>query len=349
MVNEAQKPRHVIVMTDLAFGDDYGAVLALCAYAAMNKQVQFSFVGTYGNRSTQETTHNLLGEIPYLWKQLGQSKNTCPQIYSGADRPINSQLPYEVGSHAVERLIHGEFPIHNGTEAPSTKPVEELYRALKQGNIPVALLSLGAPTETVTATRALGSLIQYSVAMLGTLTTQGNTGSHKEANATHDPVANKKLLTLSEKKQIPFTLVPLDCTEKRSVLIDPKMLREMENKLGKNSFGFQTILSIAGINSIYGGFYLKRSRHSARFPYNDLNYTGVPLHDLTAAMVLIDHLQNKHDLLFRYSKKTPLHADKMGNIGVVRDYMMPHAHVDIAGPITKNYWSEIMKLLKRYH
>ncbi len=326
----------------------YGAVLALCAYAAMNRRVQFSFVGTYGNRSAKEATGNLSKEVPYLWKQLRQSEDTCPQIYSGADRPTNSPVTYEVGQQSVERLIHGEFPIHKEVEASPAKPVDELYRALKQGNIPVALLSLGAPTEAVTATRALGWLIQHSVAMLGTLTTQGNTGSHKEANATHDSIANIKLLKLSEKKQIPFTLVPLDCTEKRSVLIDPKGLREIEKQLGKNSFAFQKLLSIAGINSVYGGFYLGRSRHSAHFPYKDLKYTGVPLHDLTATMVLIDHLQDEHDPLFRYSKKTPLHADKMGNIGVVRDYMMPHAHVDIAGPITKNYWPKIIKLLRRY-
>ena len=186
--------------------------------------------------------------------------------------------------------------------------------------------------------------------MLASVSIQGNTWPHREANATHDPVANEELLALSEENKIPLTLVPLDCTEEPLVLITPKVLRQIEKELGRNSFAFGEILSIAGKNSVYGAYYFGKTWRSEHFPFKKFKYTGVPLHDLTAAMVLIDCLRRKRDPLFKYAKKIPLLADSMGNIGLSRDYFNPKDHaVDIAGPITNKYWPEIVKLLKRYH
>ena len=115
---EIQKPHNIVVMTDLALGDDWAAMMGLCAFAAMNKSIGLHFVGAYGNRSTEETTRNLSQQIPLLWKQLERESTTCPQVYKGADRAMNSDAPYQVAQDGIERIIHADFPTTSMENGP---------------------------------------------------------------------------------------------------------------------------------------------------------------------------------------------------------------------------------------
>jgi inosine-uridine nucleoside N-ribohydrolase len=346
MTEKSVKP-HIIVITDLALGDDYGAALAMCAYAAINNSA-LSFVGTYGDRSDREAANNLALVVPRLWKQLGQARNSLPGIYIGADRPTNSDHIYKIPRDSIERKIHGEFSKKPGEELVEIKQSKNLIQALIKSNIPVALLSIGAPTEAAKLTKSLSSLIYHSVAMLSSIFVQGNVDPNIEANALRDPTANEDLLKFSEDFKIPLTLVPLSCTENRSVLFKKKDLDELEKSLGKGSFVFNELLSIAGKNSTYGGFYSRSRYISTHFPYKTLKYTGVPLHDLTAAMALIDRITPEMRLM-EYARNILVKAEPSGSIGLARNYNLPNHRVNIAGPITENFWPEITKLLKRYY
>ena len=347
MAKENLKPAHIIVSTDIALGDDYAAAMAMCAFAAINPAIKLSFVGTYGDRSAREASANLATEIPFLWKQLGQSDETCPQIYKGADRPDYSYTEYTIAPDGLERRIHGEFSPHPDMEKKQIKPVDELYKALKKSQIPIALLSIGAPTEAANITEHAGSLIHQSVAMLGMIGIQGNVKPFVEANASRDPVANERLLISSNKYNIPVTLVPLDCTEEKNLVITPERLQYFKKQLGAHSFGYKALESIAGPESVYGKFYAQSVTNSLHFPYTQKPYSGAVLHDLTAAMVLIDKLQNETPRMFEYAPHILVQPDMLGGIGNARNYMTPHYEVTIAGPTTLHYWPEVMKFISQ--
>lgn len=368
MVIERQ-PKHIIVSTDFALGDDYGAVLAMCAYASVHKNTKFSFIGTYGDRSAKEATMNLATQLPHIWRQLGQEADSCPDVYYGANKPTNSQEEFTIGQNAVERQIHGEFHHRDNIETLIVKPnTDNLYKTLSEGNIPVALLSIGAPTEALKATQELGSLVQYSVAMLGTGGLQGNVNPHREANASRDPQANIELLKASEANHIPLTLVQLDSTEQPNVLINEKTLQHLEKQLGQGSFITEAIRSISDKHSVYGKFYLEQSaRRSLNFPYAEERYDKVPLHDLTAAMVLIDLLEDSDKKMFQYAYQIPTSFSPNGDGGASGRIYFPDTSykVNIAGPIetsytdkvlrkfgaplTEKYWKELIKLMSLYH
>ena len=346
MTEKHIKP-HIVVSTDLALGDDYGAVMALCAYAAINKN-PLSFIGTFGDRSAKEASDNLALVVPRLWNQLGQPEETLPGIYMGADRPIGSTVSFEIPDDDISRIIHGEFERTQEDKPAKIESSEKLVKTLIKSNIPVALLSIGAPTEAANLTESLGSLIHISVAMLGEMGTQGNVNGNREANASRDPKANIKLLEESGKAKIPFTLVPLETTEKPGFLIDRKMTEELEKELGKNSYAFQELMTIIGPDSPYGGFYLKSTKDKNREPYTeDVDYGGVVLHDLTATMTLIDLLKNGRPRLLKNRKYKRVGANTLGNIFKAREYM-DHFIVDIAGSRTKHFWPETISLLKHY-
>ncbi len=209
-------------------------------------------------------------------------------------------------------------------------------------------MPFGAPTEAVYATGRLKTRIDQSIAMLGTLTTQGNTDPHREANATHDPKANFQLLKLSSEYNIPLTMVTLDCTENKQVLFTRKVLDEMGEQLGKDSFAQIQLLAVAGEKSAYGSFYLSRSKQEEIFPYKDKRYCGVPIHDLTAAIVLIDRLRESSNSMFKYANRL-VKPDEIGGIGIARPYMLPNYQVSVAGGTIKNgYWKEVKTLFKQY-
>lgn len=349
MAEKFMKP-HIVVSTDLALGDDYGAVMALCAYAVINKN-PLSFIGTFGDRSAKEAADNLALIVPRLWKQLGQSEETLPDVYIGADRPIGSDVPFEIPNDDISRIIHGEFERTPDDKLAKIEPSKNLVDTLVNSNIPIALLSIGAPTEAAYLTESLGSLIHYNVAMLGAMGAQGNVSPKGEANASRDPTADQKLLELSILHNTPFTLVSLECTQRKEYLVDDNRIQEMEKALGKDSYAFQELMKIVGPESNYGKFYRESTYDQVDFPYEeDIPYGGAVLHDLTGAVALIDHIENKLSLL-EYATKRRVWGDEAGGIGKAREYMRPASgpvRVDIAGPPTENYWPTIINLMKYY-
>lgn len=346
---------HIVVSTDIGGGDDYGAVMACCAFAAIY-QYQLSFVATYGDRETKKhsrkskngSSENLALVVPRLWEQLGQSKETLPGIYEGADRPLYARSPFRLKDDSIEWVIHDEFPKRSEDKPAKIKPSEELIKTLKESHIPVALLSIGAATETAKLTKSLGSLIQISVAMLGEMGTQGNVEYSREANASRDPKANIRLLKESNRAKIPFTLVSLESTEKKGFLVDNEMIDYLSKQLGKKSYAFRELMFVFGPKSAYGKFYSGSTKDKNTFPYRaDINYGGAVPHDLVAAAILIDLILNKKRHLVNYSKNVRVGANPLGNIQKVKEYMS-HFFIDVAGPRTKYFWPFIVELLKQY-
>jgi len=182
--------------------------------------------------------------------------------------------------------------------------------------------------------------------MGGTITIQGNTNPHQEANFRHDPFSTKHALALAERQRIPVVLVPLDVSEQEGVLFTADRIRFLRDRV-KSTYAMRVIEGVAGPESAYGSFYFNRTYHSPVFPYTVLHYKGVPLHDVTAAVIQDDF----HDgaTIFSYG---PLDAqvNELGELGVARKYMQPHNAVIVTGPL-KNYddhWRRIVDRLQAY-
>lgn len=194
---------------------------------------------------------------------------------------------------------------------------------------------------------ATSGTVHSIVMMGGTIKFNGNTNPHQEANFRHDPAATETILDLATKNNIPLTIVPLDVTEQEGVLFTPDRMQYLKDRLKKSPVGLQVLEQVAGPDSVYGRFYLGRTKLAEKFPYLEEAYLGVPLHDLTAAVVQSD-LRGERKL-FKYATVN-IQPNEIGEIGAARQYMTPHYPVQIAGPLRRfdAYWQHIVKFFKRF-
>lgn len=337
-----------VTSTDLALGDDMLAVMAKMSLSRMSG-VEQVFVGTYGNRSSGVAYQNLKSFVPQL---ANDPNNTGVSILHGTDRPMGNPEPYRLEEEAVEYCIHGDMGNDKCTPSINRAYHSSAYFEQPPADLQsISILSLAATTEVRSLlTRSLegGIKVNSLVIMGGVLGIQGNTAPHQEANLRHDPISNISVFEIAEKHGIPISLVPLDLTEDEQVLFDSDRLRWLSDELSHRSpKALEYMKSVVSPDSVYGGFYLGRVRHQHEYPWNEFSYTGVPVHDLTAA--LVEHDLRNDRLIFEYVEKH-IQVNEMGEIGIARPYMEPHFDVTIAGAI-KDYdklWDTILECFRQY-
>lgn len=337
-----------IVVTDFACGDDEGAVVYMMGKDPGGRQY-LSFISAYGNRSTNVSYNNLRQEIPELNRRLLHPYSTDPDVFYGADRPIGNKRRYRLTPERVEYLIHGDMG-NDHKDRPYVREFERsrvLYqRLVKNDETRVSILSLGSTTELPIAIDALAEKLKTIFIMGGVLNLQGNTDPDQEANFRHDPIATLRTFQKAQESGIPIVVLPLDASEQEGVLFSTDRLKYLDYQVGDN-YGMHVIYQIAGPESTYGGFYLSRSYHQPAFPYTEINYTGVPLHDMTAAAVQEDFQTGTN--VFSYAQ-VKVKLNHLGQIGIAREYMQPSFPVTIAGPLINydDYWRLQVEHLKAY-
>ncbi len=341
----AMVKEHNIVITDFSGGDDKAAALVL-----MGQQHRdgLSFVSTFGNRSSQVCFRNMQTWIPEMNRHLRHPYDPSPNIYYGADRPIKSRKRYTIKPGDIETFIHEDMG-HDRPDTPHFRKNDrsaQLYRMVDSQPSDVRILSLGATSELPHALQKIRSKIQSLVIMGGVLSIQGNTAPHQEANLRHDPNATVATLAQAREQNIPIVLLPLDTSEQEGVQFTADRLKFLNSKI-KSAFALNTLRSVAGRAATYGAFYLNRTHHQDRFPYHEVPYTGVPLHDLTAAVAQYDYHNGQS--IFTYTKSS-IHHDALGQIGIARGYMEPHTPVTIVGPLKSydEHWKTVVEHLQSY-
>ena len=222
-----------------------------------------------------------------------------------------------------------------------------LYKRIaKDGQKKVSMLSLGATSELPASLTLLKTRLGALFIMGGVLHLQGNTDPDQEANFRHDPAATIKTFELARKYGVPVILIPIDVSEQEGVIITQDRLEYLADKLG-NNYGMQVLLRTAGPESTYGRFYLQRTYHRPEYPYREIPYNGVPLHDLTAAVVQDDY--QKGDTIFSYTEAS-IKPNSMGQVGIARKYMQPNFSIIIAGPLLDydDYWRKMVEYFDAY-
>ncbi len=326
-----------IIITDYAVGDDRLAGAYGVSQAEEHNDLVL-FVAGYGNRPTAKSFENLQIDIPAIVRHLPPMWHD-PKIVYGEDASLTTRERYEAPDGDIVYLIHADL----GGEAKQKSSgidlisSESAYEELiKKTDEQINVLSLAATTELPLVIEKLQKQISELIVMGGVLTIQGNTGPSREANFTHDPVATEKALQLAKQYDIPFILVPLDTTEQESVLFNEDRLKFLVSGLG-DSFGMQVVNSVVGRGSVYGEFYRGRTYQNFLPPYDFKNYSGVPVHDLTAAIVQTDIRFNLG--IFAY-ETVSLQPNLLGEIGLARPYMEPNYSVIVATELLKydEFW-----------
>lgn len=336
---------HTIVVTDLARGDDEAAVVWIMGAASISR-MPHSFVSIYGNRSTTVCGLNLSQLIPEANERLKNPLNQVPQVVLGTDRPRGKRHPYLLSTDAIEYQIHGDMG-NDRSQNRFSKNSGILYqRIVRDDQKKVSVLSLGATSELPTSLTLLKTRLKALFIMGGVLHLQGNTDPDQEANFRHDPAATIKTFELAKKYGVPIILIPIDVSEQEGVIVTQDRLKYLGDKLG-NNYGMHVLLRTAGSESTYGRFYLQRTYHRPEYPYGETTYNGVPLHDLTAAVVQDDYQQG--DTIFTYTKAS-IKPNRMGQVGIARKYMQPNFSITVAGPLLDydDYWRKMVEYFDAY-
>lgn len=337
-----------IVVTDLARGDDEAAVVWIMG-AASNSGIPHSFVSAFGNRPTAVCGLNLLQLIPEANERLKNPLNQVPQVVFGTDRPRGKRHPYLLSTDAIEYQIHGDMgnDHYDSSQKRFYKNSVTLYKRIaKDGQKKISMLSLGATSELPTSLTLLKTRLEALFIMGGVLHLQGNTDPDQEANFRHDPAATIKTFELARKYGVPIILIPIDVSEQEGVIVTQDRLKYLADKLG-NNYGMQVLLRTTGPESTYGRFYLQRTYHRPEYPYREIPYNGVPLHDLTAAVVQDDY--QKGNTIFSYTEAS-IKPNRMGQVGIARKYMQPNFSIIIAGPLLDydDYWRKMVEYFDAY-
>lgn len=337
----------IIAITDLALGDDFAAMVALFALAAQ-EGVALDIVASYGNRSTNDTYENALLFAEKMSK-LSKQHRVETRVFYGANKAVKSHRVYTVPEEAIERHIHGNMGMDGRRKrAPhSGHRSATLYQNIQTGE-QVHIVSLAAPTELLYALQQIPELAQIVsiVIMGGTLGESGNVNPHVEANFSHDPHANAEVLRIMGERKLQAVLVPLDATEHSQVLFTQEVFTQIAEGLRDKPEILDMLLKSVWPNSPYGSFYLGRQKPVSTFPYKEIQYEGVAVHDLIAVMVMLDRIHGQ--TLFEYAQVL-IRPEKDGSIGVARTYMMPSYETTVVGNVKNpnEFWDQLTKLLQK--
>lgn len=339
----------IIAITDLALGDDYAAMLGLVALARTTKS-KLELVASYGNRSTNDTFENLL-----LFKQAlestGRQQGVEIKVYYGANKPTDARKVYDIPSDGIERAIHGDMG-RDGRRIRAPKAElhsTSLYDKLSDEDN-LYIISLAATTELLRALQDIPDLSRIAsvVIMGGTISEGGNVNPHTEANFHHDPKANEKVIQILAENNISHYLVSLDTTEHKKVLFTPEVFDTITKGLAEHPEVLDMLLKAVGPDSAYGKFYLTRTKPKLHYPYTDVLYKGVSVHDLIAMMVLYDIMHGKK--LFKYTNKVKIRPGAEASVAVARFYMEPFTYPTLVGDIKRpeTFWNRLIEILKEF-
>lgn len=336
-----------IVGTDYARGDDELAG-AYITGQAMNNLDQTVFVASYGNRSTPVSYQNLEVSIRKAEEQLSYPLDQPSVVVYGADRAMTANDRYLTPPDHIVYQIHGDMGFDQnddplvGQHSLST----DVYKRISQEDQAIHVLSLAATTEIPKILNELHERIAHLVVMGGAISIQANVKRLIEANFSHDPQANHETLKRATELGVPVTIVPLDTTELREVLFDADRIHYLESRLGK-SYSRRVLHNVVGLGATYGDFYRARSYIHHLPPYDKRMYDGVPVHDLTAAIVQTDI--RYHEDVFYYHPVN-LEPNELGQIGPSRDYMLPNYPVMISGELRdyEKFWEITAEHLAAY-
>jgi inosine-uridine nucleoside N-ribohydrolase len=336
-----------IVVTDHALGDDHGAVAYVVGEASLQKEGVL-FVAGYGNRSSSISYDNLKDAVPALMNELETPLSPLPKIVYGVDKPTGRYKKYAPADGGIEYVIHGDLG-HDSQKKSyvhNRKRSVHAYHELASKDVSINVLSLAATSELPLLLDRLHTQINELIVMGGVLSIQGNTGPHLEANFTHDPASTHKTLVLSQEYNVPFVLVPLDTTEQEHALFTEDRIKYLLSEI-TSACGKHVVESVVGLGSAYGDFYRSRFHHNHEPPYGLVQYAGVPVHDLVAAIVQTDRRDKEG--IFEYSE-VPIMPNSLGQIGVAREYMQPNFPVTVAGKILDDdkFWGLVVERLNAF-
>lgn len=349
--SESKQPTHLIINTDP--GCDDAISLFSTASTASKEFTEMDSVAIYGNDSTRQIGKNL-STLGVIIDELRQTGSFFPRLeyFSGADKALGKSEPFQgntddiFGKHALE-----------GIERKTTrllKPSGIIYERIARNTEATAhVLSLGAITELaymISRKDMIGKVKSITV-MGGALFEEGNYGMHVEWNLACDPRALELVLRESEKQQIPFTLVPLDLTQKPELGLSADRFAWLYKELNlRGSHAIADIIkTLIGTESTYYKFSTSPNRTigSRKPPYERIGFKGAAIHDLTARMVQADP-EN-----FEIYPIQVL-VDEKGQIGTARSYMASgdfHLHtiqVALGVKDPDRYWQHALDSLSQY-
>lgn len=318
MTPENTSATHLVINTDPGI-DDAVAVLTATA-AASEKFTEIDSIAIYGNDSTKQTGKNLL-TLGALMDELRQSDASFPEqfYYSGAEQALDKKLAYSgnadfiMGANGMEGLQR--------SSSRTLEPSEIIYDRLATSQKATAhVISLGAVTELakMIARPDMEGKVKSVTVMGGTLFEEGNFSMNVEWNLSNDPQALERILRSCDSRGIPFTLVPIDLTQKPKLGLTRDRFEWLYKELqlrGSNSMA-GIMKTLIGSDSTYYKFFIspENTRGNRRPPYNRINFNGAAIHDLTAQLVQLD--PGNFEI---YPMKVMV--DQTGAIGTAREYM----------------------------
>ncbi len=332
------------VITDPGVDDAVG----LFVLGALNQDL--SFIASYGNAPTQQTSANLAGITDFIQHSMKPEYKKTIDVFTGVDRALEAKDPYTPEGGDLffihgKNALEGQFSSH----APAHQSSTQLYEKEATNNEKIDIISLAALTEValLLQRKELVEKVRSLTFMGGTFFTQGNVDTHSEANLSHDPKALDLILHITHEKQIPLTIVPLDVTEHPSLeLTDERRERIIVDLRANGSEKMaEMIQSLVGPGTTYPAFYRqKRGVLSHIAPITKRLFTGCPIHDLTTFFVI------EHPELFEIVK-IPVMQRYPGILGAPTAWMNPpktKAFVAMHMNDEKAYWDLVTKYLRRY-
>ena len=350
-VIESGQAVHLIINTDP--GCDDAVALFSTAATASKEFTEVDSVAIYGNDSTYQTGKNL-STLGVIIEELRQTGSFSPELkyFSGAEKALNKSEPFQgntddiFGKHALE-----------GIERKTTKLLEPsgvIYeRIARNSEATTHALSLGAITELAQMInrKDLVGKVKSITVMGGTLFEEGNYSMHVEWNLAGDPKALEVVLRESEKQQIPFTLVPLDLTQKPELGLTADRFAWLYKELNlRGSHAIADIIkTLVGTESTFYKFCTSpdRTTGSRKPSYDRIGFKGAAIHDLTARMVQADP---------ENFEMYPIQVlvDEKGQIGTAHNYMASddfHLHIiQVAMGVkdSERYWQQVVDSLSQY-
>ncbi len=215
------------------------------------------------------------------------------------------------------------------------------------------VISLGAVTELarmITRPDMEGKVKSVTV-MGGTLFEEGNFSMNVEWNLSNDPQALEMVLRSCNLGGIPFTLVPIDLTQKPKLGLTRDrfewLYKELQLRGSQSMAGIMK--TFIGSDSTYYNFFTfpENTRGNRRPPYNRINFDGAAIHDLTAQLVQLD--PGNFEIY-----PMQVMVDQTGAIGTAREYMANkdfglhtiQVAMDVKDP--QRYWQKMVDYLSLY-
>ena len=348
---ESEQPTHLIINTDP--GCDDAVSLFSTAATASKEFTEVDSIAIYGNDSTHQTGKNL-STLRVIIEELRQTGSFFPELkyFSGAEKALDKSEPFQentddiFGKHALE-----------GIERKTTKLLEPsgvIYERIARNPEATAhALSLGAITELaqmITRKDMVGKVKSITV-MGGVFFEEGNRAPHLSWNFSCDPRALEVVLRESEKQRIPFTLVPLDLTQKPELGLTADRFAWLYKELNlRGSHAIADIIkTLVGTESTYYKFSVSPDRTIGhrKPPYDRIGFKGAAIHDLTARMV-----QENPENFEIYPIQVLV--DEKGQIGTAPSYMASddfHLHtIQVAMDVkdSERYWQQVVDSLSQY-